>query len=266
MTRHRPPLPASRGFTLTELAIVLVIVALLIGGMTVALSTQREVMNNNDTQRKLADISDALLGFAAANGRLPCPAAANSNGLEQFCETIGSCAAPTTTPPSPNHGRCAVPYTGFLPAATLGIAPTDGEGFAVDAWGNRLRYAVTIASAGAILYPMTAASTATTGIKGAWPTTPFALAPDLRVCSTATGATATACATGKSLTDSAVAIVFSTGKNGGAAPTGGDELANWTSSNDQVFVSTTAADFDDIVVWVSPNALYNRLISAGRIP
>ena len=42
-----------KGFTLTELAIVLVIVALLIGGMLVPLSTQRDIHNTSDTKSTL---------------------------------------------------------------------------------------------------------------------------------------------------------------------------------------------------------------------
>ncbi|MCF8184500.1 MAG: hypothetical protein K9J43_05940, partial [Polynucleobacter sp.] len=48
--------------------------------------------------------TDALLGYAAINGRLPCPATAASNGAES---PIGG-------------GVCTNPYNGFLPAATLG--------------------------------------------------------------------------------------------------------------------------------------------------
>lgn len=258
------------GFTLVELTIVLVIVALLTSGMIISFSTQKDINDSSDTLRQLNTINDALLGFAATNQRLPCPAAASSNGLEQFCESATTCAAPTTVVQP--HGRCSVPFAGFLPAATLGISPTDGNGFAVDRWNNRIRYAVTQRAAGAIEFPFTAASTVTTGLRAAWPIPP---APDLRVCSTATGITGTApdtsCAAGASLTDSAVAVVFSPGKNGGVAPTGADELANWITSNDRSFVSTTpsstpSANFDDIVVWLSPNLLYNRLIASGRLP
>lgn len=264
MTRnsHR----ASTGFTLVELTIVLVIIALLTSGMIISFSTQKDITDATATESQMNTINDALLGFAATYQRLPCPASAASNGLEQFCESDVSCAAPTTTYQA--HGRCSVPRTGFLPAASLGISPTDSEGFAIDRWNNRIRYAVTQAAAGTVNYPFTAASTVTTGIKAAWPVPP---APDLRVCRTATGISGAApntnCAAGASLTDTAVAVVFSTGKNGGVAPTSADELANATGSADRTFVSRTpTTDFDDIVVWLSPNLLYNRLIAAGRLP
>jgi prepilin-type N-terminal cleavage/methylation domain-containing protein len=71
MTRF---LSRSSGFTLVELAMVLFIVSLLIGGLLMPLSAQNEVRGRQETDRALANIREALIGFAAINGRLPCPA------------------------------------------------------------------------------------------------------------------------------------------------------------------------------------------------
>ena len=236
------------GFTLVELAIVLVIVALLISGMLLPLSVQRDIQNFNETQKQFSEIKEALFGFAAANGRLPCPASTATTGVEN---PVGG-------------GVCANPLNGFLPGITLGIGPTDAQGYAVDAWGYRIRYAVTTWN--------TSAFTTTDGIRNAWASAP---SPDLRVCNTSAGITGagvtSACAAGTDLTSSAVAIIASTGKNGGAVPTGADELAN--SGANRTFVSHTQSpvgapqgEFDDIVAWISPNILYNRMISAGKLP
>lgn len=256
-----------KGFTLVELTIVLVIVALLIGGMLLPLSTQRDIQAVNDTQRQLASINEALLGFSAGQGRMPCPATAISSGQESFCtNATGGCGAELFVVQA--HGRCADYFNGFVPAATLGLSPTDGQGFAVDAWGFRLRYAITSNNAGGIAFPFTTPS----GIKNAWVIDPGQIQPDLHVCSTASnisnpGAASAACPAADRITDKAVALVFSVGKNGGSVPSAANELANWTNSNDRVFVSATASDsFDDLVVWISPYILYNRLISAGRLP
>ena len=52
------------------------------------------------------------------------------------------------------------------------------------------------------------------------------------------------------------------------APASTDETANGNA--DRVVVSHTpttgANEFDDIVAWLSPNVLYNRMIAAGRLP
>ena len=236
-----------------ELSIVLIIVALMLGGMMVSLGTQRDIANANETQKRLNEMRDALIGFAVANGRLPCPASPGTTGLEK---------------PDTGVGACDNPYDGFLPAITLGVAPTDEKGYAMDGWGNPIRYAVTKATAFAF--------TTTTGVKSNWST---GFSPNfLYVCSTAAdakniGSDGATCddSPDTSLTKTAVAVIFSTGKNGGIAPTSADELANWptlaSNTKDPVFVSHTPNDsFDDIVIWLSPNILYNRMISAGKLP
>jgi len=101
-------IPIQSGFTLIELAIVLFVVALLLGGMLLPLAGQQDIRNFGDTQKILAESRDALLGFAMAHDRLPCPAVA-PNGVES---PLGG-------------GACTNPHNGFLPAATLGLSPVD---------------------------------------------------------------------------------------------------------------------------------------------
>src|SRR6266849_5991488 len=64
----------SKGFSLVELAVALAIIALLLAGALIPLSTQIEVRNVADTRRAMESIREAIVGFAQANGRLPCPA------------------------------------------------------------------------------------------------------------------------------------------------------------------------------------------------
>lgn len=249
--QRKPTIPVS-GFTLVELTIVLIIVALLGAGMVFSLGAQRDIMSEKETQKSLSEIRDALIGFAVANGRLPCPASPNATGVEN---------------PNTGVGACTNPFDGFVPAITLGVTPTNEKGYAVDSWGNPIRYAVTEANARAF--------TTTNEMKNNWA---GGLSPDLYVCSTSAdvknpGSAAATCddSPDTSLVITAVAVVFSTGKNGGIAPTNSDELANWptatSGTKDRVFVSHTASDsFDDIVVWLSPNILYNRMIAAGKLP
>lgn len=233
------------GFTLVELTIVLVIIALLTGGLLMSVAAQQEAAARGTTEKRIADVIDALTGYAAANGRLPCPAAPATTGVES---PLGG-------------GDCSNDWDGFVPARTLSLGPTDNNGYLLDAWGNPIRYAVTNANSDSF--------TTVNGMKNAWS---GVLAPDLRVCNTGTGITgigATAdCAAGAALTSTAVAVVFSRGKNGGVAPSSTDESANGNA--DRVFVAHTpttgANEFDDITAWLSPNILYNRLIAAGRLP
>jgi len=248
----------TRGFTLTELAIVLLIVALLIGGLLMPMSSQVDQRNQAETQKRLAEIHDALLGYAAANGRLPCPAIAGSNGIE---DPVGG-------------GVCTSAHGGFLPASTLGVTPTNAAGFVVDAWNQPIRYAVTKTNN---TYDFTTAS-------GMRTKTIAALVPDLRVCPgqvaspiTNPGNPTTAACNGASLSTTAVAVIYSLGRNGATGGASVDESHNPNPNSavaaDRAFIShiespTTAfgGEFDDLVVWMSPNVLYNRLIAAGQLP
>lgn len=247
-----------RGFTLIEMAVALFIITLVLGSILVPLTTQVEQRKTTDTQRILDQAMEALAGFAAANGRLPCPASSTSNGVE---DPVGG-------------GNCNHPFDGFFPAATLGIGPVDAQGYLVDGWAsmqNRVRYAVTNNSSGcaANLY------TTTGGMRACWNTNPgittTGLSPTLTVCSTATGIAGGNCAAGATLTSTAPAIIFSLGKNAATGGTDLDEAEN--IGNNRVFVWHTPTsnnapngEFDDIMTWMSPNILYSRMISAGQLP
>jgi type II secretory pathway pseudopilin PulG len=239
----------SYGFSLIELAVAMFVIVLLLGSVLAPLAAQVEQRHVSDTQKYLDEIKEALIGFAVSNDRLPCPASAASAGVESPA----------------GGGACTNNYNGFVPAVTLGMSVVDNQGFAVDPWGNRIRYAVTNANGNAF--------TTASGMSAA---TITALAPNLLICSTATGISASSCAAGTALTTGVPALIYSTGKNGGYGGTGLDEAANPnanSANNDRVFVShvptpSSAAngEFDDIMTWLSPNVLYNRMISAGRLP
>ena len=98
-----------RGFTLVELAVVIVIVALLLGALLVPLATQLQQQKNRETRETLEEIREALLGYAMAQGRLPCPDRdAAPDGLEN-----APCGASNQT------------AEGFLPYDDLGVSATD---------------------------------------------------------------------------------------------------------------------------------------------
>ena len=266
------PSLVQRGFTLIELAMVAFIVALLLGGLLLPLAAQQDIRNYGDTQKMLADARDALLGFAMANDRLPCPASATSNGVESFCDDAAGLCDVTLPLQYRSHGRCSNPYNGFVPAVTLGLAPVDAQGYLLDGWGgdavHRLRYAVSMATATSASYGFTAQS----GMKNIGMTS---LAPDLKICSTGVGmvneGTVTAnCAPGTSLATDAVAVVFSLGKNAQTGGAGVEEKHNPNPQSalvDHAFVSAPQGlAFDDQIIWLSKSTLFNRMVAAGRLP
>ncbi len=245
---RRQPAP---GFTLIEMAVALVVIALLLASLLMPLQKQVEQRKITETQKILDQAMDALTGFAAANGRLPCPASSTSNGVES----------------PPGGGNCTNPYNGFFPAATLGIAPTDAQGYLVDGWGlspqNRVLYAVSTTSGNAF--------TTSSGMKNTGMSTLSGATTNLYICSTASGITATNCGTATPLSIGAVAVVYSLGADAATGGTGADEAANL--DNDPIFVWHTPTDtnapngeFDDIMVWMSPNVLFSKMISAGQLP
>ena len=65
---------SQQGFTLVELAIVMLIMGLVIGGLAMPLAVQRENARIRDGQAQLDAVLDAVEGFALVNGYLPCPA------------------------------------------------------------------------------------------------------------------------------------------------------------------------------------------------
>lgn len=91
----------ARGFTLIELAVVVAIVGLLLGGLLIPLATQVEITRARSTEKHVSDLRDALYGFAVANGRLPCPDT-DGDGDENY--SAGACAAASGEPPWANLG------------------------------------------------------------------------------------------------------------------------------------------------------------------
>ncbi len=245
-SRVRTPSRA-RGFSLIEVAIALFVITLLLGSVLAPLQRQVEQRQISDTQKTLDEIRDALLGFAVANGYLPCPdktTAAGAGTANDGIEDVSS-------------GVCVATSQGNVPWVTLGVG-------ASDVWGNRFRYQVTAAysqrspAAGGSFNLSTAATV------NVWTSS----AQTVRL----TGAAP----------DGAVAVIISLGKNGlGAinantgtlnpAPTSANEQANESGLSN--FVSRTitpagspAGEFDDIVVWLSKPLLFNRMVAAGRLP
>jgi prepilin-type N-terminal cleavage/methylation domain-containing protein len=290
----RPPLRTrSRGFSLVELAVVMAIVALLLGSLMYTLSAQTEQRNFEETRRRLEQARELVLAFAIVKGRLPCPArytsdASNSQGLESFCTAAAtsstSTCAGTETTAEQTHGTCSNHFDGYLPAVSIGYAQSDSSGFAIDAWGNRIRYAVTRTNtncSGATTPPnsWTTMYTSKSYLKNYG----ISCQPnDLLICKSASGISGTDCGTASNqlmATGLVVGAVFSTAKNGATAPTAAaataagrtDESANL--NGDRVFVYHTLApstatngEFDDQFTWITVGELYGKLIASGVLP
>lgn len=235
------------GFTLVEMAIVTIILGILLAMLLLPLQAQRDASYQLQTETILENAQQSLVGFAQTHGRLPCPA---TNGAAAYPDGTGT--------ENPTGGGVCIAQSGFLPAKSLGLQPADGQGYAVDAWGNRIRYAISINNTYAFT---TNASMNNLGLS--------TLAPNLRVCASSIAAS---CSNTINLTDNAVAVIFSLGRTGQQASGGADETQNLTAPLNTTFVSHTITtvdaangEFDHMVMWLSPFILYNAMISAGQL-
>ena len=255
------------GFTLVEMAIVLVILGFVLGALLLPLQAQRSQVALAQTNATLEAAKLALLGYAQQQGRLPCPANAVSFGREL---PLGGT---DNTPANPLTATCAA-QSGFLPAAMLGIQPTDAQGYAIDAWNNRIRYAIT-ADESSLRDPVGATATCGGDAAPDFTTTGnmaevglVCLAPNLRVCRISPITDPANCSNTVNLINNAVAIIYSTGATGSQAVGSADETENLNAAGagqiDAVFVSRNISiaaapnEFDHLVVWISP-----QVISSG---
>ena len=260
----------TRGFSLIEVAIVLVIISVLVAIVAVPLATQLEQQRITETNKQLETIKEALIGFALANGRFPCAARlADNNGLE----SLNGLAS---------NGVCNA-YVGYVPAVTLGLSSIDSNGFAVDGWGlsqNRIRYAVKDLQ---IPFPAVGgctnialidhALTMTDGMRSATMPCLADTTPALNmlaVTSTTVTNVAQGCAPAN-LTTKAPFVLISLGKNAATGGIDADELFN--VGGGPTFVSHTpsqtgscAGEFDDLVTWPSINTIFARMVQVGRLP
>ncbi len=80
-----------KGFSLVEMAIVLTVFSLMMGGMLVPLAKQVQFKREQEARRQLSNIIEALYGYALIHNRLPAPI----NGDELPWNQLG---APQTDP------------------------------------------------------------------------------------------------------------------------------------------------------------------------
>ena len=249
-TSHRkyrialPSVSGQGGFTLIEIAIVMFIVALLLGGMLLPLSAQQDLRQRQETEKSLNDIRDALMGYAVVNGYLPCPAPVDlsTGGAEAARDANGICAL----------------RVGLVPWSTLGLGH-------LDAWGHLFRYSVTPAFSNDGTGPITKFTLASTGdiliqtrdAVGALQTLASNV-PATIVSHGKNGAWAYT-ETGIQMADSAN---LNTDEDTNAAAAG----TNFVSRTPSAPGAVAPGEFDDLVVWVPASTLFNRMVAAGKLP
>lgn len=253
MTALKPQRRANRsaGFSLMELAVVLMIIGTLMSGVLVAVSQTAENNRITNARAQLREIEEALYGYAQAYGRLPCPATDTSAPYEDRDAFTDVCSS--------SHG--------FVPSGTLGIyGSTNADDLLLDPWQQPLRYSL-ITTAGANNPDFSSKTSIQSFFNNGTTISNLSDVELFRVCED------DLCAA--ELSDIVPAVVMSLGKNW-SEYTSADETLNagdqtmggYAIKDDYDFVATNYSEdnFDDQLVWLSPYILFNRLVSAGKLP
>jgi len=127
-----------KGFSLVEIAIVLVIIGMILGTAVTLWRSSIGATKLSTTKSNLENIKNSIINFAIANGRLPCPdptVPPNNIGTSN--------PNPATCAPNCICNTCATPPC-FVPFQTLQLQLPRGK----DSFGNVFRYDVSYDTAG----------------------------------------------------------------------------------------------------------------------
>ncbi|MBU6474808.1 MAG: type II secretion system protein [Alphaproteobacteria bacterium] len=155
MKKYKSP---TAGFTLLEVAIVLIIGGLLIAAAASMLLSYMKESRIITTQSRMTEIDNALIAYLTINNALPCPASFTDtqdtttfgreltdttaySGANADCYQNAGAATGTFRTTGRISGTNTTGYIviGAVPVRTLNLPDTD----IADAWGDRFTYAVT---------------------------------------------------------------------------------------------------------------------------
>lgn len=219
----------ARGFSLVEMAIVLAIVGLLLGGLLPTISSQVEQQRRSETRKQMDEIKEALIGYAIINGTLPCPATttdpANANyGLaDATCPPVGATS------------------DGYLPWKTLSVPETD-------AWGSK-RSSVSSPWTGYWRYRVDRNFSTSFTLNTGFSTDALSIVDNNGNAITST-------------TERPIAIIFSIGPNA----TADGQNASYEATSGIYRSDAPTPTFDDMTIWISRPQLFNRMVMAGKLP
>lgn len=242
----------ARGFTLVELAIVVMLIGIV---MTMGLKTLNATLDNSmasDTKAKQERIKMALISYLRTNGVLPCP---DSSG--DTLVATGEASTPCQSAPDKGYG--------VIPWQTLGISRET----VIDGWGNYFTYRVANGSGGSKNWTEKTSAANDFTVNELKAQTDALTIQELN-------------ANGSALVDvtkKAVVVILSHGKNGFGAKTtkvgarmstddaGDDEKTNATDGTAK-FVRrpvVDAAPYDDFVAYMLPQDLLQPLVNEGTV-
>ncbi len=229
------------GFTLIEIAVVLVIVGILVGSFIGTFADRIDTTRRDNTKNNLDEIKTMLIAYAfsqPAAPYLPCP--------------------DTDIPPDGQENRgggVCVAATGLLPWVTI------GAGY-VDAWDTRYRYWVNTDYANSAGFLLT-----TDDVNSA--------TVETRVGNNNTPLLNNAVAVIYSHGKNGLGGIGSNNINRAALPAVGYDDENENFDGDNLFMSRSLTKegaavnggiFDDIVIWVNSYELKAKMVEVGKLP
>lgn len=230
------------GFSLIELAVVLVVVGILVGGLIGTLGSRIDSSRQIETRNSLGDIKTALYGFAISQTpvRLPCPDNDN-DGLEDI--TLGQCDVLTSL--------------GSLPWVTLGLQRGD-------AWSSTYSYWVAGAFSTAAGFNLTTASAGVARIDNTVNAGGSAISNNVVAVIFSHGKNQY----GSIGMDNVVRPAVPAGipYNDERENQDVDAVAPVLFINRSVTGENSPVIFDDILIWISEYEIKGRMVQAGVLP
>lgn len=247
-----------QGFSLIEIALVLLILGLILKSAVLPLAAMREHALRSSAEAQVQQIRESLFAFVVAYGALPCPLLLNGTPTRVPLASNALNALEISTTP------CAA-SSGFVPAQTLGLTGALSDiGALLDPWNREYRYAVSVGdgagasadqlddTAGFWTVPGRAASV---GVKE--------LDAELVVCH----ATTQSNCSGLSVRSDQIAfVVLSTGRDSSATGAQHENLDgdnHYTAAEESVVAGT---EYDDIVSWGSAADVMYWMLRMGWLP
>ena len=283
MTATRPA-RRQRGFSLVEIAVVLVITGLALGTGLALLNARMAQAKVDTTKTRVEAIRQAMTIFVSQNYRLPCPAApgltrglANYN-IEQVTGASGSqiCTAASGLTNNINGTTPLGVSRGTVPCVTLGLS----EDTCTDGWSSRFTYFVQNSAIRMTVNNVSGMQGTMTVHKitpSAAATTTLGLSPtgnQINACSTTAG--------DNNCNLAAVAMVISHGANRGggfmpvsatAVPSAGGAISTYELENtdnnirfiQNDYIEQGVNAFDDVVLPITPRDVVFSLSQLGVV-
>ena len=129
----------TRGFTLLEMSIVLLVLSVFLGGALARIAQETRMRKQHELSVKLEAIERALVAIGIANRRLPCPADGSAPlDSPDFGGETGPEGACTSGSPAGTFSDGANTVSGVVPVRAIGLP----DEYMFDSWGGRFTYVV----------------------------------------------------------------------------------------------------------------------------